>query len=158
MIVTDEQVAALRSYLEGEPEEYTPLHQNLIDTGSVEGYGVLVYAAFVLAVRREYGPTYNPADIIRYVAEVRAFLSDLPDLLHPRAAENLIRRALGDPVTDDLDQETKARAQLVLLTVLVGDAQLDAAALEEFLEVARTTADRWQAESVSDGPRKDTDG
>jgi hypothetical protein len=44
VIVTDEQVAALRSYLEGEPEEYVPLHQNLIDTGDqrlrLRGLGV----------------------------------------------------------------------------------------------------------------------
>ena len=156
MTVTDEQVAALRSYLQGDPAEYLPAHQNLIDTGGAEGYGVLVYAAFVQAVRRTYGPTYDPADIIHFVADLRAFLSDLPDLIHPRAAENLIRRALGDPVTDDLDEETKARTQLVLLTVLAADAQLDGAALEEFLNTARTTANRWQAEPASTGPRKET--
>lgn len=143
MSVTDEQVAALRSYVAADvAEEWVSLHDQLRQDGGLDDYGTLVTAAFVTAVRRKFSPTWTLAAVIRFVASARATISEKPDLIEPRAAENLIRRALGDTVTDTADLETKTRAQLLLLVALIQDEQLDDIGLDAFLVDARTLADQ----------------
>jgi hypothetical protein len=147
VIVNDEQVAALRAFLAGGPEEFVPLHHRLIRSDQMEGYGEFVYAAFVTATRRRFSPTYTRADIIRFVAGVRALLYEEPDIINPHAAESLIRRALGEQLTDELDMETNARAQIALLLALVQDEDLDNAELDEFLDTVRTSTGQWWADA-----------
>jgi hypothetical protein len=144
LIVTDEQVAALRSFLAGDdPDKWVNLHKRLMQSDGLDGYGEFVYAAFVTAARRRFSPTYTRPDIIRFVAGVRALLSEEPDAIDPRAGENLIRRALGDPVSDDLDMETKTRAQISLLFTLIQDEEFDDAELDEFLDTVCTLTGQW---------------
>jgi hypothetical protein len=147
MMATDEQVAALRAYLAADEDEWVRLHERLIQSDGLDGYGQFVYAAFVTAVRRRFSPTYTRADIIRFVASVRATLSEKPDVIDPRAAENMIRRALNEQVTDEADQETNVRAQLILLIALIGDKELDDAGLDEFLDTVRTLTGQWRADA-----------
>jgi hypothetical protein len=145
--VTDEQVAVLRAYLADDGDESVRLHEQLIQSDGLDGYGEFVYAAFVTAVRRRFSPTYTHADIIRFVAGVRSLLSEEPDAIDPRAAENMIRRALNEHVTDEVDQETKVRAQLALLIALITDEELDDAGLDEFLDTVRTLTGQWWADA-----------
>lgn len=142
MPVTDEQVAALRALLasDADQEEWAERHRKLLQNGRGAGYGELFFAAFVTAVRRRFSPTWTLASVIEFVASVRATLGEERDAVQPRAAENMIRRALGDTITDEFDAETKARAQLLLLIVLIEDEQLDDAALDKFLSDARAKA------------------
>lgn len=141
MSVTSEQVEALRAYLAGNPEEAERLHAHLAQGGGVAAYGALVYAAFVTAVRRKFS-TWTVAQVVRYVANVRADLSKDGVDIDPRAAEILMRRALGESVDGDLDEEVRSRAQIFLLTSLVADEQLDDAGIDEFLAQARARAER----------------
>lgn len=143
MAVTDQHVTALRTYLVGDADDWERLHRDLIESGDVAGYGEFVYAAFVAAVRQRFSPTWTKGDVIQFVAGIRAALSEDPNAIDPRAAEHLIRRALNDPVTDEIDAETKARAEVLLLAALIEDEQLDDSALEEFLSRARALAGRW---------------
>src|SRR5262249_52359867 len=99
----------------------------------------LVHAAFITAVRRKFSPTWNVADIIRFVAAARAERGEGADDIDPRAAEHLIRRALGDRVADGLDQGTKGGGQILLLVTLVEAEQLG-----DFLVEARVLADQWR--------------
>lgn len=46
-------------------------------------------------------------------------------------------------MTDNLDQETKARTQITLLAVLIKDEGLDDVGLDEFLKTVRTLTDQW---------------
>jgi hypothetical protein len=143
MVVADDQVAALRAYLAGDADEWERLHQQLIESSGPNQYSEFVYAAFVTAVRRRFSPTWTRPDVIRFVAAVRAQLSEDAHVLDPKTAENLIRRALDDVVIDNAEQEAKARAQLLLLAALIEDEQLDGAELDQFLGTVRTLTGQW---------------
>jgi hypothetical protein len=145
MAVTDEQVAALRAYLSAESDDEAAEAQQLIQrlamAATAEGIGELVYAAFVVAARRRFSPTWAHAEIIRFVAGVRALLSERPDALDARAAEHQLRAALGEKQAGYPDEEARARAQVVLLDALIQSAELDDAGLDELLAQGRRLAD-----------------
>lgn len=145
MAVSDEQVAALRAFLALDTDETGRITRKLLETGGVQGYGELVYAAFVTAARRRFSPTWAIPDVIRFVAAARAeLLQDHVDI-DPRTAEILVRRALGDSIATELDEEARARAQIFLLCEMVVDAELDDAGLDAFLAQARALADQLTA-------------
>ena|ERR1022692_2329821 len=145
MAVTDEQVAALRAYLGAksyaEADEAQQLMQRLGRPGAGNSIAALVYATFVTAARRRFSPTWTRAEIIRFVAGVRALLSERPDALDARAAEHQLRSALGEKQNSYPDDEARARSQVVLLDALIQSAELDDAGLAELLAEGRRLAD-----------------
>jgi hypothetical protein len=143
MLVTDYQIAALRAYLTGVFDDDGQLQQQLIQSGEVDGLGKLVYATFVTAVRQRFSPTYMRADIISFVASARALLSERSDMIDPRTGENLIRRALGEAVSDESDQQAASRTQLTLLVALIKREQFGDSELDDFLIQVRILANRW---------------
>jgi hypothetical protein len=142
MAVIDEEVTALRAFLALELDEAERLTRQLVEAARLEGYGKLVYAAFVTAVRRRFSPTWSIPEVIRFVATARTRLVDDEIAIDPLTAEILLRRALGESIATKLDEEANARAQIFLLCELIVDEGLDDAGLDEFLIQARTLADR----------------
>jgi hypothetical protein len=140
VVVTDEQLAALRAFLTDDQQEYDRLTERLDQTSAWAGYSALLGSAFFDAVHRRFAPTWVAADVIRFVAGVRARGIEDPNQLDPQHAERLIRTALGDGSVDDLDDEIKS-AQIILLPALIDEERPDAAGLEEILAQARTRAD-----------------
>jgi hypothetical protein len=108
----------------------------------LEGYGELVYAAFVTAARRRFSPTWAVPDVIRFVAAARAELLQDDIDIDPRTAEILTRRALGNSIAAELDEEASVRAQLFLLGEFILGEDLDDVRLDEFLATARGLADQ----------------
>ena len=145
--VSGQQIAALRASLKLHAGQAQDLRASLIRAGDLHGFGELVYAAFLLAVRRRFGPEWTPADVVRYVGSVRAH-GPKDDDFDPLAAETLIGRALGGDPPPVADEEARAAAQAILLITLIIDLELDAAGLDRFLAEARELADRWLAEPV----------
>lgn len=141
-MVSDEQVAALRAFLALQPDTAEQLTKQLVETGHLEGYGELVYAAFVTAVRRRLSPTWTIPDVIRFVATARARLLKNEIEIDPRTAEILMRGALGDGIVAELEEEARTRAQIFLLGEMAVDEQLDDAGLDAFLATARVLADQ----------------
>jgi hypothetical protein len=141
-VVSDEQVAALRAFLALQPDTAEQLTKQLVETGHLEGYGELVYAAFVTAVRRRLSPTWTIPDVIRFVATARARLLKNEIEIDPRTAEILMRGALGDGIVAELEEEARTRAQIFLLGEMAVDEQLDDAGLDAFLATARVLADQ----------------
>jgi hypothetical protein len=142
MPVSGEQVAALRAFLVLESDQAGWLTKRLVEAGRVEGYGELVYAAFVTAVRRRFSPAWTVSEVIRFVAATRAELLQDDIEVDPRTAEILVGRALGDGIATELDEKSRARAQILLLREMVVDAGLDDAGLDAFLAQARSLADQ----------------
>jgi hypothetical protein len=144
MAVTAEEVATLRTYLSGDMDEYRRMQQQLDPVAARSGYSALIAAAFFEAVDRRFAkPGTTTADIIKYVADVRARSARASDALDPRAAERVIRHALGDGSIRDLDDDTVIGAQIVILSALIADEQLDASGLDQFMAEARKLADQW---------------
>jgi hypothetical protein len=142
MMVSDDHVAALRAHLGFRPEEFEPLHERLIQTGGLAGYGALVHGAFVSAVRRRFAPAWAVSAVVRFVTTARIHLCEADIDIDPQVSEVLIRRALGERVPVELDAEAVGRAQIFLLSELIADEGLDEAGLEEFLVDARALADQ----------------
>jgi hypothetical protein len=139
MVVTDEQVAAMRAYLVDDQQESERLIGHLEQSGRLDGFSALFGSAFFDAVNRRFAPTWTVAEVVRFVATVRAHHIEDPGLLDPLDAERLIRTALGDGSVDDLDDETRS-AQMILLPALIREEQPNLVALEDILTQARERA------------------
>jgi hypothetical protein len=143
MSVTADQVATLRAYLAGDFDSHKRLFGQLDRTAAKTGYTALLTAAFFEAVDRRFAQDGTTADVIEFVADVRARHLKDADEIDPRAAERLILAIFTDEEVDDLDTETKVSTQIILLYALITDARLDDAGLDGFLAEARKLADEW---------------
>lgn len=96
----------------------------------IEGLGELLLAAFTVAARRRFSPTWNPAEIVRFVAGVRSRTDEMAALLEPSAVENQLRLALGKSIAPYPDMEARGRVPDCLTiaaqcpAVLFGDPYL----------------------------------
>src|SRR5271154_1252632 len=119
MGVTSLEMAMVRANLRGEDEEaQRSFQEQLAATGEANGMAVLTYAAFVIAARRKFAPRYTRAEVIRYVAQVRALFSEKPWLLAALAGEGELRVALGEHVTSTHEVAAVALARNSLLHAL----------------------------------------
>jgi hypothetical protein len=136
MQVTDEQVAVLRAFLEGDPE----IDRMVLPMATEEragAFGGLLYSAFSRAVRKRFSPAWTSSDVVSFVASTRlAFLGSGIDI-DPSAAEILIRAALGEPVTGGFNP---AVFLIVLVQIILGE-ELDNGGLTAFLASARKDTD-----------------
>jgi len=142
MPVTDGQVAALRALLSDDIDRHRQLFAGLDRAEAKKSYPALVTAAFGIAVDRRFGTSYQPADIVTFVADVRARSDRLARELDPDVAERVIYAVLGHGTVRGLDKQMVTRAKLVLLADLIAEARLDDAGLDEFLAAARKLADQ----------------
>jgi hypothetical protein len=70
-VVSGQQVATLRAALASDAARAQEWRAHLIRSGDLDGFSELVYAAFVVAVRRYFAPAWTRADVVRYVGSVR---------------------------------------------------------------------------------------
>jgi hypothetical protein len=105
MAVTADQVAALRAFLKGDFGEYERLVDQLDTDAARTGYSALLAAAFFEAVDRRFAANGSTADVVIYVANVRAKSERLAKI-DPRIAERLVLHSLGEGSIADLDNET----------------------------------------------------
>lgn len=142
--VTNEQVATLRAQLTGDNQRYEQGFRKLETSADRAGYAALVGAAFIIATEQRFQPPVTVADLIRYVADVRARTASTAENVDPRLAEHLLHAALADePFTGS--PEAIGANQIVLLAALIADAQPAPDRLDALLTEARTVADQWVA-------------
>jgi len=144
MRVDDPHVAYLRSQIAGDQQAVLGVMNEL----GARQMGPLVpflREAFVLAVRRWFGPTFTHGQVIQLVARIRALGADEPDFVNPVAAESEICRALGEDVPQHPDPIARMGAQYVVLDFLVRLLDLDEYAIDALLAEARYTADQTLA-------------
>jgi len=141
--VTDDQVAALRTYLSAraDVEAADAQRQFLIlsRTGGLDEVGALVCGAFAAAARRRFSPTWTSPEIIRFVADFRSSSPEAAELLSPSTAENQLREVLGDKQAIRPPEEARARAQFMLRAALT--VTLDPRERDEVLAEGRVLAD-----------------
>lgn len=135
-------MAALRALLAGEADLHARLFERLDRTAAETGYTALIAAAFFEAVDRRFANDGTVADVIEFVGDLRSRSERLADAIDPKVAERLIWHVLGEGSIADLDTETKASHQFLLLGGLVADADFDTVELDEFLARARELGDR----------------
>lgn len=144
MPVTNEQVATLRAQMLGDHEQYEQGFRQLATPADHAGYAALVAATFIIATERHFDGPVTRADLIRYVADVRARVPSASENIEPKAAEQLLYEALtDDPFSGD--PEVNGTNQIILLAALLSDAQLTVDQLDALLAEARAIADEWVA-------------
>lgn len=155
MTISDEMVAAMHTYLAAlhtDSDAYLDDSDRqfiaLLKADRIEGLGELLLAAFTVAARRRFSPTWSSAEIVRFVADVRSSSDEMAALLAPLAAENQLRLALGARIVPDPDMEARGRAQMLLLGALTRDYTPDD--LAAMLVDARVLADESIAASRRD--------
>jgi hypothetical protein len=142
MPVTEDEIAVLRAHLSGNQASQEELQARLTSPAARSRYATLVAAAFFEGVDRRFADR-GTADVIAFVADVRARSDRLSESIDPQAAERLIRSALTDEDVSDLDTETRGRLFIVMLVALASDEGFSGEGLDAFLAEARKTADRW---------------
>jgi hypothetical protein len=144
MPVTDEQEATLHAQLARKFDEYERLLNSMDPVAARTGYRTLVSAAFFTAAGERFPEGSPRADIIEYVADVRA-RSDRTAEIDPVTAERLLLAVSTDEEIDDIDARISFQTQGFLLAALIGDASLDGQQLDDFMARSRRLADRWLA-------------
>jgi hypothetical protein len=145
MTVSDLHMVYLRAQVAGEEAVMRRVLSEITEPRGMDGLLPLAYQAFVLTVRKKFGPRFTHAEVIRFVAHVRAILSERPELVDPVAAESEILRALGQDVPASPDATARSAAHLAVLDVLVHDMDLEDEAVTGLLNQARRRA-QGQAE------------
>jgi hypothetical protein len=136
MPVTDDEVAALRAHLQGNQALQQELYKRVTPV-----YSTLVAAAFLEAVSRRFGGHDSAAEVVEYVADVRARSPRLGEQIDPSAAERLIRHVLTDADVSDIGSRVRGQIFIVFTGALVSDAEYDDEQLDAFLAEARKAAD-----------------
>jgi hypothetical protein len=140
MRTSDAQMAALRAFLMYDAAA-AALTAELGEQGTA-GYQYLANAALAITARRRFAPSYASADLIRFVASVRIErLSDGDEYdIDPVAAENVLRRSLGQKVPVRLDPGDRFRVVIAVLGALTDDAS--ETEIDDVLAEARVLMDR----------------
>ncbi|GLY87735.1 hypothetical protein [Actinoallomurus iriomotensis] len=143
MAVTADQVATLRAFLARDFDRYERLHAQLDPVAAKTGYTALIAAAFIEAVDRRFHQDSTDSDVVEFVGAVRAQFDRDGDEIDPIVAERMIRAVYTDEDIDDIDTETLVGNQVVLLSALIAEENLDDSELDAFLAKAGELADQW---------------
>src|SRR6266700_1081760 len=133
MPVTDEQVAALRAFLQGDFDGHKQLYSDLRRRGARDEFAALMPAAFAIAVQRRFPAGAPPERVVEFVSEVRARHLSEPDEIDPVAAERLVRVVTSGESARDMHPDVKYRTQFLLLYPLVAEEKLSEQGLDDFL-------------------------
>ncbi|GIG66110.1 hypothetical protein [Phytomonospora endophytica] len=104
-----------------------------------------VFAVFGQAVQRRFPPGYTRADIVHFVADVRAASHD-PGSMSADIAEELVRVALGEADLDpELGFEEVITPQISLAVAILREERLSDAELDEFFTDVELQVEGWLA-------------
>lgn len=141
-MATAEQLDILRAMVTADFERHDELLGQVSSEGGWEGYGEVIGAAFYIAVRKQFPDGANPQGIIRLVADVRERLDRTGDDIDPRAAELLVRSALGEAdLASQLADATVVQLQMVTVSVLAAEERLGTP--DDFMNEVKALLDRW---------------
>jgi hypothetical protein len=132
-----------------EDDDATARYKARVDTKPWAESSDVLGAAFYVAAQRRFRTGEVP-EIVRWVAEVRAQLSDdNVDEIDPKAAEWLLRSVVRNELVlmKRLDAETTAALEMMLTVKLLGDERLSDEQLDRVLTEAEAVAASWRAES-----------
>ena len=143
MAVSDAQVATLRAQLAGHLDEHLRLLEQIDTASDRKAYSALVVASFCEAVERRFGQAGTTADVVDFVADVRATSDEAARKIDPHSAERLIRAVYTDQDVSEVSPDQKKELYVLLLPALIGDEQFDEVQLDGFLANSRRLADQW---------------
>jgi hypothetical protein len=131
--------------LKGDAETYRERCAEL-DQGGWDGFGLVVSAAFYIAVQEKFGGSWATADVIDFVAEARKNIQHTSSEIDPTVAEVLILAALTGNTGEMEKLETGLIVETEMLLIwnllgLISDGEL-----EDFLIRSGALAQQWSEE------------
>jgi hypothetical protein len=115
----------LRAMAEGDFERQEEISHALRASGGLDGYGEIIGAAFFIAIHLQFQERYSPEDVISLVARTRVRVDRTGDILDPRAAERIVRSALGEGgLLADVPAKTIVEAQMAICSYLAAERRL----------------------------------
>jgi hypothetical protein len=122
---TNDQLAMLRAMVEGDFDWHERLAHLLRASGGLDGYGEVIAAALFIAVRRQFPQRYCAEDVIRLVADTRALFDLTGDQVGARAAELVVRCALGQHgLLNEMPDAAVIQAQMAVTAYLAFEGRL----------------------------------
>jgi hypothetical protein len=141
-MVTADQLALLRATVDGDFERSEELSHALRASGGLDEYGTVIGAAFYIAVHRQFPERYCAEDVIRLVADTRAVLDQTGDVIDPRAAELVVRSALGERgLVSTIPPATVVQVQVAVCSVLADQKKLGDP--DDFMREVQALIDEW---------------
>lgn len=128
----------MRTLVQGDYEATSRCEQKLDEQGWL-GFPRFLGALFFMAVRRRFQGR-DQAEIIRFVAELRAQESDQDADLEAHAIESAIRRVFDRSVKIDVDQTTIGTIQTLVSHKILAEENLSPEELDSVLGEAEQLA------------------
>lgn len=113
-----------------------------LDASGWDGFPRLLAALFFVAVERKFDEGASSEEIIRFVAELRATLSDGGPSFKAEDAEQLIRANLDPALDIDVEPEMIGRIQAAAVYRILADEKLPEAQLGALIDDAFALATR----------------
>lgn len=135
----------IRELIKGDPEAYRQRCEQLDEEGWDE-LGLVVGAAFFLAVRQRFGPTTTTSEVINLVAETRTEMAGTGFDLNPTVAEQLLTSATTGDVEalETVEPNLIIESEMLLLWKLL--RTLPDSELSAFLAEVEVLAEQWSRE------------
>ena len=139
MTINPELPAYIRTLVRGDHAANDQIEAKL-DAEGWDGFPRFLAALFFVSVDRRFGEDATQADVIKFVADMRADLGDDAPEVNPAAAETLIFSVIDPSIDYDIDHQMIGRIQAatvhkVLAEEDLTDQELDAV-LAEAVELA----------------------
>ncbi|GIG86639.1 hypothetical protein Pen02_15750 [Plantactinospora endophytica] len=116
-------------------------YERRLDAEGWDGWPALLSALFFLAIERRFEGTYDEAEVIKFVADLRAGTVDGPGPIDPSEAESLIRAVFDESVQLDMSPEAMGQVQTLVAYTILSREGLSDDALDEVLAEAKQLAE-----------------
>jgi hypothetical protein len=136
MTVKGDVVEFARTLIRGDFEANDRYEQKL-DAEGWDGWPPFLSALFFLAVERRFQGGYDKAEVIRFVADLRAGAVDGADPLDPVNAELLIRAVFDPSVQLDVAAAAMGHIQTLVAYRILSQEKLSDEQLNDLLNEAR---------------------
>jgi hypothetical protein len=149
-VATSEQLEMLRAMVDGDFDRHQQLSNALKESGGLDDYGEVIGAAFYIAVRMQIPKRYSAEDVIRLVADTRALVDRTGDVIDPRAAELVVRAALGEhEQAAALPDKDVVETQMAVCSFLAFERRLGDP--DVFMDEVRKVLDEWAEDDAATG-------
>lgn len=141
MTIKPELPAYIRTLVRGEHDEHDRIQAQL-DAEGWDGFPRFLASLFFLAVDRRFGERASRADVIKFVADLRADLAHGGPEIRAEDAEVLINANIDPDIDYDIDPDMVGKIQAATVYKVLTDEELSDADLDAFLAEAVQLASR----------------
>lgn len=141
MTIKPELPMYIRTLVRGDNEAHDRIQAQL-DSEGWDGFPRYLASLFFLAVDRRFGDNATPADVIKFVADLRAGLADGGPDINAEDAEALIRANIDPEADYDIDPTMIGKIQAAVVYKVLTDEPISDEDLNAILAEAAELAAR----------------